>query len=108
MAQVDKSFRPLAGSKVSEPIQSLLLLLMILVSVPSRGVRYLNEEKEATEKEADSFRPLAGIKVSEHPSGKMLFKTWQVSVPSRGLRYLNFLNEYKHLSIDEFPSPRGD
>ena len=85
MAQVDKSFRPLAGSMVSEPHGMGLMVPHV-----------------------KSFRPLAGIKVSEL-NGKVVFCIEpMVSVPSRGLRYLNKehmeLISYKEM----FPSPRGD
>ena|GEM_PF-4299381 len=35
------------------------------VSVPSRGLRYLNNEKKIIDLIEDRFRPLTGIKVSE-------------------------------------------
>ena len=62
-------FRPLTGIKVSEPsLQYLNNNGFINVSVPSRGLRYLNEIKEARLCIMEAcFRPLTGIKVSELP-----------------------------------------
>ena len=60
-------FRPLTGIKVSER----MVLLPILdnndmVSVPSRGLRYLNHNQTLSKnKKKHCFRPLTGIKVSE-------------------------------------------
>ena len=60
-------FRPLTGIKVSER----MVLLPILdnndmVSVPSRGLRYLNISLTTSKKPILlRFRPLTGIKVSE-------------------------------------------
>ena len=61
------------------------------VSVPSRGLRYLNRPfYNQTIRRDDSFRPLTGIKVSEHNEiYRNLESVVNVSVPSRGLRYLN-------------------
>ena len=76
------------------------LYFMVLVSVPSRGLRYLNKPAEVSHFEWASFRPLTGIKVSEQ---LILNGKWNnenmVSVPSRGLRYLN--NEYTALVIEK-------
>ena len=58
-------FRPPAGSKVSERQQDLFQQRKA-VSVPSRGLRYLNLEKlKAEYSDLDGFRPLSGSKVSE-------------------------------------------
>ena len=85
MAQVDKSFRPLAGSMVSEPHGMGLMVPHV-----------------------KSFRPLAGIKVSEL-NGKVVFCIEpMVSVPSRGLRYLNVELVFLRKFIQPFPSPRGE
>ena len=87
---------------------------MDVVSVPSRGLRYLNELMEkvngflygfrpltgikvsehdltvsSMSREYGSFRPLTGIKVSERKSEEINKTFNYVSVPSRGLRYLN-------------------
>ena len=60
-------FRPLTGIKVSEPsLQYLNNNGFINVSVPSRGLRYLNRYFVMTDDEKRiCFRPLTGIKVSE-------------------------------------------
>ena len=78
-------FRPPAGSKVSERQQDLFQQRKA-VSVPSRGVRYLNLEKlKAEYSDLDGFRPLSGSKVSER------------------YNYYEYSREWK-----KFPSPRGD
>ena len=60
------------------------------VSVPSRGLRYLNRPfYNQTIRRDDSFRPLTGIKVSERNLIRHITIDEWVSVPSRGLRYLN-------------------
>ncbi len=62
-----RSFRPLAGNEVSEQTNSIRKPKIIHISVPSRGLRYLNTQL-------------------------ITYHTLQrVSVPSRGLRYLNDL-----------------
>ena len=60
-------FRPLTGIKVSEPsLQYLNNNGFINVSVPSRGLRYLNRYFVMTDDEKRiCVRPLTGIKVSE-------------------------------------------
>ena len=79
-------FRPLTGIKVSER----MVLLPILdnndmVSVPSRGLRYLNHNQTLSKnKKKHCFRPLTGIKVSE-----------PFIVPRK-------------LYDSQFPSPHGD
>ena len=65
MAQVDKSFRPLARSKGSERLRALSCWCSLC------------------------FRPLSGIKVSERYLDGFLSDYIDVSVPSRELRYLN-------------------
>ena len=64
---VSPSFRPLTGIKVSELGYFMNQYELTLeVSVPSRGLRYLNERAENNMKTIKiSFRPLTGIKVSE-------------------------------------------
>ena len=62
---------------------------MDVVSVPSRGLRYLNELMEKVNGFLYGFRPLTGIKVSERKSEEINKTFNYVSVPSRGLRYLN-------------------
>ena len=61
------------------------------VSVPSRGLSYLNQEvSTAGFCSAISFRPLTGTLLSKQIGIRLLpmFSTY-VSVPSRGLSYLN-------------------
>ena len=65
MTEVPNCFRPLTGIKVSEPQGQAYLELSLYVSVPSRGLRCLNE------------------KITDFNSYEA------VSVPSRGLRCLN-------------------
>ena len=87
---------------------------MISVSVPSRGLSYLNLEKQLQENKNLGFRPLTGTLLSKQNendlqsnlyrdgfrplTGTLLSKQVQikfkkgvdkVSVPSRGLSYLN-------------------
>ena len=128
-------FRPLTGIKVSErKARKTKMNNLPTVSVPSRGLRYLNRPfYNQTIRRDDSFRPLTGIKVSELIIVVSdIMKPWIVSVPSRGLRYLNLeaLNRQlfapqvsvpsrglRYLNIelvdildglDWFPSPHGD
>ena len=58
-------FWPLAGSKVSEHTALLCLVYGGQVSVPSRGVKHLNERKYLAIYDDGGFRPLAGSMVSE-------------------------------------------
>ena len=59
-------FRPLSGSKVSEPrTMASMTQTDWAVFVPSRGVRHLNQILNLYKKLLHRFRPLAGIKVSE-------------------------------------------
>ena len=60
-----------------------------MVSVPSRGLRYLNTYELKQRLKDMGFRPLTGIKVSERQMKNFRGTTPEVSVPSRGLRYLN-------------------
>ena len=79
------------------------------VSVPSRGLSYLNEIQRNEKIQFISFRPLTGTLLSKHREwiGMKLFT--MVSVPSRGLSYLNDINKIYNISAeDEFPSPHGD
>ena len=63
-------FRPLTGIKVSERQEEYQALSINAVSVPSRGLRYLNCLSTNQHcRTLSRFRPLTGIKVSE------LFKT---------------------------------
>ena len=60
------SFRPLSGSKVSERSgRGGLTIASPEVSVPSRGLRYLNRKSILLKSMPICFRPLSGIKVSE-------------------------------------------
>ena len=43
METVMNCFRPLSGSKVSEQVFQISYIASLVVSVPSRGARYLNE-----------------------------------------------------------------
>ena len=61
-----RSFRPLAGNEVSEQTNSIRKPKIIHISVPSRGLRYLNDLTPIDDElNGGSFRPLSGIKVSE-------------------------------------------
>ena len=64
------------------------------VSVPSRGLSYLNEIQRNEKIQFISFRPLTGTLLSKL---KFLILTtilqFLVSVPSRGLSYLNITKE---------------
>ena len=127
MAQVDKSFRPLSGSKVSEHQWRGFEISRDTVSVPSRGLRYLNIlgmgttehhvrsfrplvgskvseplDKDGNERHHLGFRPLAGIKVSERSMRAERSRLMVVSVPSRGLRYLSFLFNNKMVKKQGF------
>ena len=59
-------FRPLSGNKVSEQrIASKITREKRKVSVPSRGIRYLNGLTKMNTQLPNCFRPLSGNKVSE-------------------------------------------
>ena len=60
-------FRPLSGVKVSERVTNPCdYTIFSSVSVPSRGLRYLNKMfKVIVENYYECFRPLSGVKVSE-------------------------------------------
>ena len=77
------------------------------VSVPSRGLRYLNVIVENYYESIMGFRPLSGIKVSELIK-ESLQRVNLVSVPSRGLRYLNKKEFSLKVILILFPSPLGD
>ena len=60
------------------------------VSVPSRGLSYLNEIQRNEKIQFISFRPLTGTLLSKLGVNNRENKTERrVSVPSRGLSYLN-------------------
>ena len=76
---------------------------MDVVSVPSRGLRYLNEDNIKYLQDNFGFRPLSGIKVSElNPAINVWGTIAHVSVPSRGLRYLNKSKQTKEFSQKRF------
>ena len=128
--QVTYRFRPLTGIKVSEPVPTIDLKVISAVSVPSRGLRYLNNQSWKQHIIASRFRPLSGIKVSElkrrwmssglfqgfrpltgikvSELGGIYFmsKLRRVSVPSRGVRLLNWLGsiQWQVVSLVFVPS----
>ena len=111
MAQVDKSFRPLAGSKVSERwIRFLRPITVLKFPSPRGGVRFLNlNAKQVEAAERNGFRPLAGIKVPErHGEQRNAPKSGPVSVPLRGVRFLNLPYDEGIVSYNELPSPLED
>ena len=62
----------------------------ILVSVPSRGLSYLNNFSNLIEKIGGlCFRPLTGTLLSKYILDVRKILILIVSVPSRGLSYLN-------------------
>ena len=64
-----KSFRPLTGTLLSKHsmMNDLRKLKVKDVSVPSRGLSYLNDNEETLKiKEALCFRPLTGTLLSKH------------------------------------------
>ena len=80
------------------------------VSVPSRGLSYLNAESEYIEKPVISVSvPSRGLSYLNRM--KMIYKVTyieMVSVPSRGLSYLNQKGDTDVSHLFEFPSPHGD
>ena len=59
----------------------------ILVSVPSRGLRYLNVDKGYLESQlVYSFRPLTGIKVSEQKRDCRTNTFWRSFRPLTGIK----------------------
>ena len=109
------SFRPLTGTLISKHAnQAQQTLRELKVSVPSRGLSYLNVRKIFEKKSEQSFRPLTGTLLSKRyfhnfqydyvcfrpltgtllsklsgRNGTKNFRKAGVSVPSRGLSYLN-------------------
>ena len=59
------------------------------VSVPSRGLSYLNENYLTVEEVIACFRPLTGTLLSKQKDRGIRQRLQRVSVPSRGLSYLN-------------------
>lgn len=101
-------FWPLAGSKVSEHTALLCLVYGGQVSVPSRGVKHLNERKYLAIYDDGGFRPLAGSMVSEQcgwaliTSGLKRFRPLAgIKVSEPGWWYLNEDGSW-------FPSPLGE
>ncbi len=63
---------------------------MFHVSVPSRGITFLNVTLEELQQSLMSFRPLTGNNISKHAEyeNDADYRTI-VSVPSRGITFLN-------------------
>ena len=61
----------------------------MLVSVPSRGLRYLNRNPILTRYQVKVSVPSRGLRYLNEFSYYSVHRNNSVSVPSRGLRYLN-------------------
>ena len=59
-------FRPLTGTLLSKLEMVIEIKEAELVSVPSRGLSYLNTMKKIIDQSLDSFRPLTGTLLSKH------------------------------------------
>jgi hypothetical protein len=66
------------------------------VSVPSRGLSYLNENYLTVEEVIACFRPLTGTLLSKRFEMVNKNDPFVVSVPSRGLSYLNSKKDNGH------------
>ena len=97
---------PSRGVRYLNRFYSLHYPMLLLVSVPSRGIRYLNVNIDKNTRLKLGFRPLTGIKVSELKRKNRIY-VCSVSVPSRGVRYLNrvYLRSYYWYG---FSSPHGE
>ena len=80
-----RCFRPLTGTLLSKQNKQHLFVRQLNVSVPSRGLSYLNYKFDSNNVGAQ-----------------------YVSVPSRGLSYLNLQTVQKPTPKTVFPSPHGD
>ena len=91
-----KCFRPLTGTLLSKCSILNSQLPLMRVSVPSRGLSYLNEVGKVYGEDAvKCFRPLTGTLLSKYSLSKSLAaRRKQVSVPSRGLSYLNPIRQF--------------
>ena len=81
------------------------------VSVPSRGLSYLNINPNIfySDFSQSGFRPLTGTLLSKRKGYKNeSYQIIRVSVPSRGLSYLNHTWGFYRLDGRMFPSPHGD
>ena len=77
------------------------------VSVPSRGLIYLNRLAKLCLLTQFGFRPLSGTYISQYDNTDYR-KRLLVSVPSRGLIYLNYSKYLENILLCLFPSPLGD
>ena len=86
-------FRPLTGIKVSERQMKNFRGTTPEVSVPSRGLRYLNQTAmlHYIHQRYVSV-PSRGLRYLNDISFRVQAKAPAVSVPSRGLRYLNSIS----------------
>ena len=79
------------------------------VSVPSRGLSYLNMNPPGgMGLKKNSFRPLTGTLLSKQSLINLKIMQRELSVPSRGLSYLNDIKKYQDKYAFLFPSPHGD
>ncbi len=62
----NSSFRPLTGTLLSKPKWQKEVDFLMQVSVPSRGLSYLNELRLMFSYHASCFRPLTGTLLSKH------------------------------------------
>ena len=61
-----KCFRPLTGTLLSKHKRENNRTEILKVSVPSRGLSYLNDINKIDNISADGFRPLTGTLLSKH------------------------------------------